>query len=233
MSEKKAGICFDAERAASYDQRFVKLGAMKDGLHLCMRQAMEDLPEDANILCVGAGTGAEIMYLAQEFPGWRFTAADPSAAMLEVCRRHAAENGIEDRIDIRVGYLDALPDLGLFDAATCLLVSHFLTDKDERRDLFKQIRSRLKAGGTLISADIAGDTQNKTHSQLFNFWLKAMRFAGSTDEDIEGYVERFREHVAVLPPAELGALIESAGFETPVLMYQAMMMHGFATKSAE
>ncbi len=233
MSEKKAGICFDAERAASYDQRFVKLGAMKDGLHLCMRQAMEDLPEDAHILCVGAGTGAEIMYLAREFPGWRFTAADPSAAMLEVCRRHAAEHGIEDRIDIRVGYLDALPDLGLFDAATCLLVSHFLTNKDERRDLFKQIRARLKPGGTLISADIAGDTQSKTYPALFNYWLNAMRFAGSTDEDIEGYVERFREHVAPLPPAELGALIESAGFETPVLIYQALMMHGFAAKRAE
>ena len=45
------------------------------------------LPEDAQILAVGAGTGVEISHLAAVFPKWRFTALDPSGAMLAECRR--------------------------------------------------------------------------------------------------------------------------------------------------
>ncbi|MFT7681755.1 MAG: tRNA (cmo5U34)-methyltransferase [Moritella dasanensis] len=37
---------------------------MKDALHLSIRILLSDLPENANILCVGAGTGAELIYLS-------------------------------------------------------------------------------------------------------------------------------------------------------------------------
>ena len=42
--------------------------AIKDALHLLTGTVLSELPPKAKILCVGAGTGAEILYLAQKFP---------------------------------------------------------------------------------------------------------------------------------------------------------------------
>ncbi|RYD68316.1 MAG: class I SAM-dependent methyltransferase, partial [Verrucomicrobiaceae bacterium] len=80
---------FGPEQAAAYDARFAKFAPMRDALHLLAGSILATLPEDARILCVGAGTGAEVLALAQRFPHWRFTAVEPSAPMLELCRQKA------------------------------------------------------------------------------------------------------------------------------------------------
>jgi tRNA (cmo5U34)-methyltransferase len=92
-------VNFD-EQAASYDSQWAKLSPVSACLHFLIGTVLSDLPDDARILCVGAGTGAEMIYLAQQFPGWRLTAVEPSAPMLEVCRSRAdssapSPNGID------------------------------------------------------------------------------------------------------------------------------------------
>ncbi len=86
----------------------------------------------ARILVVGAGTGAEVRFLAPFFPHWRFTLVDPSAGMLAVCQRPAVAEGFADRCEFHVGHVVSLP-CGPFDAATSVLASHFLTDPIERQ----------------------------------------------------------------------------------------------------
>jgi tRNA (cmo5U34)-methyltransferase len=90
------------------------------------------------------GTGAEIVYLAQRFPQWRFTAVEPSAPMLEVCRLRAEEHGIASRCVFHEGYLDSLPPSEAFDAATSLLVSQFILEREARSDFFRTIAERLR-----------------------------------------------------------------------------------------
>ncbi|WP_264488307.1 class I SAM-dependent methyltransferase [Luteolibacter arcticus] len=46
--------------------------------------------------------------MAARFPGWRFTAVEPSGAMLDHCRKKATEAGIVDRCECHEGYLDSL-----------------------------------------------------------------------------------------------------------------------------
>ena len=68
MKNQEPAVVFDQERASSYDKRFAKLAPLRDALHLLMRVILSELPTDAHILCVGVGTGSELIYLAQNFP---------------------------------------------------------------------------------------------------------------------------------------------------------------------
>ena len=97
MHNQKSAIVFDEERASTYDQRAAKLAPLRDTLHLLTRLVLSDLPTDAHILCVGVGTGLELIYLAQEFPRWQFIAVEPASAMLDICRQKAEEHGIASR----------------------------------------------------------------------------------------------------------------------------------------
>ena len=125
---QESPVAFDQAHAAAYDQRFAKLAPLRDALHMLLGAVLADLPDDAGILCVGAGTGQELLYLAHRFPRWRFTVVEPSSPMLEVCRRKANESGMAARCRFHEGYLETLPPTAAFDAATSLLVSQFILE---------------------------------------------------------------------------------------------------------
>ena len=99
----------------TYDERFAAIAPMRDTLHLLTRAILGDLPADARILCVGAGTGLELLDLARAFPRWRFTAVEPATPMLNRCREKAAEAGVASRCTFHEGYLDSLPPAEPFD----------------------------------------------------------------------------------------------------------------------
>src|SRR3546814_14453128 len=98
-------------------------------LHFLLETVFAGLPDDARLLCVGAGTGAEIAHLAQRFPGWRFLALDPSPAMPDACRTRAERDGFADRVGFHAGLVDTLPEAAPFDGAPRFLVSQFLLDR--------------------------------------------------------------------------------------------------------
>lgn len=136
MENQESSIVFDQERASSHDKRFAKLAPMREALHLFVRMVLSELPADARILCIGVGTGPELIDLAQAFPQWRFTAVEPAAPMLDICRQRVEECGIASRCTFHEGYLDSLPESDSFDAATCILVSQFFMQPEERRNFF-------------------------------------------------------------------------------------------------
>src|SRR5581483_7754666 len=96
MRREAITALFD-KQASSYDQQWSKMAPINGASHLLTSTVLSELPAQAHILCVGAGTGAEILYLAQKFPQWHFTAVEPSTAMLDVFRRRAEEHGISSR----------------------------------------------------------------------------------------------------------------------------------------
>lgn len=230
MAHPEIPVAFDEQHAAAYDERFAQIVAIREALHLLMRALLADLPHDARILCVGAGTGAELLTLAKHFPQWTFTAVEPAAPMLARCQRRATEHGFADRCTFHLGYLDSLPRTEPFHAATSLLVSHFITDRAARSDYFRQIASRLGPRGWLINADLSGDQATSDHTQLEDAWFRLMRFTGQTDEQREGMRAAYRKDVGFLPLPELGALIASAGFASPTLFYQALLIRAWFTQ---
>lgn len=226
MHDEALKTLFD-QQAASYDQQWAGMAPIREALYLLVDALFIDLPENARILCVGAGTGAEIGYLAGRFPGWHFTAVDPSGGMLQVCRERAERGGFLARCDFHEGYLETLQDAGEYDAATCFLVSQFILDPAARSAFFAGIARRLKAGGLLVSADLAGDVAAPAFDTLLHGWMTLMSSAGVQPEMLAKARAAYARDVAIVPAPRVAALIEAAGFERSVAFFQAGLMHGW------
>ncbi len=231
MQQAELNTLFD-QQAAGYDKQWGKMAPIRDCLHLLIKSVFSDLPIDANILCVGAGTGAEMAFLAENFPAWRFTAIEPSGAMLKVCRQRAEANGYISRCEFHEGYVDSLPGTEKFDGATCFLVSQFLIDQSARSEFFRAIGRRLKPGGILASSDLTSDVGSKEYAALLPVWLQAMSAAGFNEELMKRVRTAYAKDVAVLPPSRVVAIIRSAGFELPVQFFQAGLIHAWFSKRA-
>lgn len=230
MSDRKPAIVFDKEMAGVYDKRSARFASIIDALHLLIRATLADLPVNARILCVGVGTGSELLDLAQAFPQWQFTAVEPSAPMLDICRQRVAENGITSRCTFHEGYLDSLPPTDSFDAATCLFVSHFIMQPEERSNFFNQIALRLYPQGYLINAELAYDLSSSDYSGILKIWFQISKSAEVQAEEIEKMRQAYGTLVSVLPPAEVAAIIAAGGFDAPVLCFQNLLMHAWYTR---
>ena len=231
MQQEELTANFDRQ-APGYDKQWAKLAPIRDGLHFLVESVFAGLPSDARILCVGVGTGAEMAHLALRFPGWRFTAVDPSGGMLEVCRCRVEEQGFVTRCNFHEGYLDSLPVEEAHDAATCFLVSQFIMEHDARSDFFRSIARRLKPGGILTSSDLASDVRSNAFESLLKTWLNMMAGADVPPEGLERMRAAYASDVSILPPATVAAIIESGGFETPVQFFQAGLLHAWYSKRA-
>lgn len=233
MHSDEIKAIFD-QQAASYDERWAKTAPIRDALHFLLEAVFAELPAQARLLCVGAGTGEEIAYLAKRFPEWRFCAVEPSAAMLDVCRAKAENEGFAARCQWHEGYLDALPVQAGFDAATCFLVSQFILEQKARIAFFRGIAARLRPGGLLASADLSADTASPAYDALLTVWLNMLRAAGIPAAGLEQLRAAYTRDVALLPAARVAALIQAGGFEAPVPFHQAGLIQAwFARRAAD
>lgn len=234
MSQPSTPVGFDEQQAAAYDDRFAPIAAIRDALHLQMRAILSVLPASAQVLCVGAGTGAELSALAGHFPQWRFTVVEPSPPMMNVCRRKATDQGFANRCTFHTGYVDSLPAaLRGFDAVTSLLVSHFITDRTARLHYYRQIAHRLSPGGWFINADLSGDQASPEHARLEDAWFRLMAFTGQPADQRATTVAAWQKNVAFLRAPEIESLLIEAGFEGPTLFHQALLIRAwFARRSA-
>jgi tRNA (cmo5U34)-methyltransferase len=225
-----SAIVFDQERAAMYDRQYEKLVPLRDALHLLMRFVLSDLPDSARILCIGAGTGSELLALARSFPQWQFVAIDPAAPMLDICRHKVEAAGITSRCTFHEGYLDSLPSSELFDAATCIQVSHFLLQPEERSAFFRQIAERLRPNGILVSADLAPDPSTSTYQHLLKPWRQMLEYSEVPAAAIEKSVAAHGRDVALLLPSQVESIIAASGFDEPVLFFQTFLIHAWYCK---
>lgn len=226
MNREQIKSTFDRQ-APGYDQQWKKLAALRECQQLLLGPLLAKLPAEARILCVGAGTGAEIEFLAGLQPGWHFTAVEPSPAMLAECRQRAEARGFASRCVFHEGYLDALPPAPPFDAATSFLVSQFILDRAERTAYFAAIAQRLRPGALLASSDLAADLSQPGQRRLLDAWFRTMAAADLALEALQRMREAYQTDVAVIAPEEVEAIIAAGGFDTPVRFFQAGLIHAW------
>jgi tRNA (cmo5U34)-methyltransferase len=217
---------FTEKLARQYDERNGRLALISDSLHFLMRLILEDCPTDSRVLSVGVGTGADILALAEAFPGWSFVAVDPSLSMLNVCRERMERAGLLDRCEFFHGFAHDLPVEREFDIATALLVGHFVQHAD-RPSFYAEIVDRLRVGGCFVNAEISFDSGSETYPSMVRNWQAVQRLMGATDESLKAVPQQLREVLTVLSPDEVDAILVDSGIGTPVRFFQAFMISGW------
>jgi len=109
----------------------------------------------AEILDLGAGTGAGSFALLRQFPDARLTAVDSSAAHLDQLRAKADTADLGDRVRVVQADLDlaAWPDLGTPDLVWASASLHHLADPDRA---LGRVHDLLAPGGLVAVVELAG-----------------------------------------------------------------------------
>lgn len=223
MSDDPAAQHFDAERAATYDDRIRRLFPGYDVLQDTVASVLATrLPETARLLVAGAGTGAEIVRMGEAHPQWRFTAVDPSPEMLDRCRARVAAAGMNGRVEYVCERVEAMPEERTFDAATSLLVTHFIEGEAAKRRYFRNLADRLTPGAPLVWADLYRPEDDAAFRALWAAWRETMSTQMAADE-VERTFERIEEGISFVSPPALERIVTNAGFAPPTQIYQHLL----------
>ncbi|NOU50430.1 class I SAM-dependent methyltransferase [Pseudoalteromonas sp. JBTF-M23] len=218
---------FKADEASNYEQRITRLVPGYELLHdLTAAQLKTLLPDEANILVVGAGTGKDIIALAQLNPHWHFIAQDISDDMLAIADQNFTNLGLSNRVTIVNGPL-AEPSGEHIDAALCLLVLHFLPDNGDKQDLLNTIRAQLPHRAPLFLADLmAPETEFERESQLL-----ACRQLGLTEIGEQRMRHNLLHEFYPLDRMRLAELLAQTGFDTPHHYFKALGFTGVVCRA--
>lgn len=217
---------FEGESAKTYDQRFEKLGSIKETLNLVCGIALRDLVENAKILIVGAGTGSELRTLAKMFPLWRFVCFEPSKDMFDQLKAAIEQDGIVERCECFNSYLKDEKSLPIFDGAIALLVSHFCLNKVERQEFFDEIFSRLRNGAKFVNGELCADISAPDYNRNLELWRSMFLVGGFQNDAIDKTVfDEMGKSYIIESPQMLENYLKKAGFEDPLLYFKNILMH--------
>jgi len=152
-----------------------------------VEEALSRAGDSGRLLDVGTGSGAIVISLASELPGWQCEGLEISPAALEVATRNAIRHGVAERVRLLQGDLaelprqqydlivsnppyiaaeeweELMPEVRCFEPPTALLAGN--DGLECYRKLSEQAPSRLNAGGWLLVE--IGYRQAEVVQQLF------------------------------------------------------------------
>lgn len=232
MSHEDAKRMFDAERAQAYDRRIRQAIPGYDALHhlSCMVLA-ETTGGHGRVLVVGAGTGSECVALAQACPGLSLVGVDPAEEMLRHAGAKVADHGLNERVRLYPSTVAQLPTFEPFDAATLLLVLHFLPDDGAKLGLLTDVARRLVPGAPLVLADLFGPAwDDPWQAELRTFWGHLQRAAGIPAGDIAKGFRHVDRDIHPVTDARLADLLAEAGFAAPQPFFRALCFGGWVAR---
>ncbi len=200
---------------------------------LMLAQFESALPDGGHVLVVGAGGGREVEALCNSERLFRHTGVDPSDDMLEIARWYANQSARpDDAILVRGTTADIEPPEGGFDAATSLLVMHFLPDDDcenGKSTYLREIRDRLKPGALLVHADISFKT-DKEFASLSPVFQRHAVLAGLDGEQMTAGAEMIAS-LPIISPVRTETLLEESGFANPQLFFKTLWYHAWIARA--
>ena len=226
-----AKIEFDRERAHQYDLDIRKAIPGYEALHGMAHSLLQtNLSESARLLVVGSGTGMELVNYCQQNPTWSLTGVDPSAEMMAIAEEELTTLGYRERVDTHTGYASTLPKTEPMDAATLMLVMHFLPDDGSKLQLLKDIARHLKPGAELVLADLHGDRSKPYFAKFKKAW-QTLYFSQLDDESRVEAEANFQtsidNSIYFITEARIIELLQAAGFGNITKFYNAFLFGGW------
>ena len=186
---------------------------------LTWRYLQDYLPSQGAILEVGAATGRYTLELARR--GYRVTAVDLSAALIERCRKNLVDEGLETRVHLVVADARNLGEVEekQFDAVLLMGPLYHLIEETDRQLAVKETIDRLRAGGVIFSSflsrfGVLGDLIKgvphwiEDQAHVRSLLERGKRPDGSPRGGFRGYFAC---------PSEMAPLHEALGVETLVV----------------
>ncbi len=184
------------------------------------------LSENANMLVVGAGSGNEIIQLAEGRPHWSFTGIDPSESMLTIAKERLLTLP-NDMSFHQATILDASLPSTQYDAASCVLVLHFIHDYKEKLETITEIARHLKPGAPFVLVSKYGQLGSLETELQFDLWrsyrIKHTRLSLSDVAEMEKSIRS----LSFMSEEEILILLQSAGFTKPSRFFATTLFGGW------
>lgn len=236
MIEHKITLDFDTNPpvpTSEYDNMARMSIPGYDDLHTMVLSFLRSqLSEKANLLIVGAGSGMELVTFSKANSQWQLLGVDPSVNMLALAQQKIEQQGLSERVELFQGYTHDLPATFLHDAATCILVMHFIPDDGSKLALLQSISQRLKSSATFILVDMFGEKGTENYEQLACVWKLYGQEMGMSSEMIENREKARQEGIYPIPEPRVLELLQQAGFGNIMRFYTGLCFGGWiATKN--
>jgi tRNA (cmo5U34)-methyltransferase len=224
---------FAGERAQKYDWGIRLAVPAYEELHGLARHLLRaSLSDGARVLVAGSGTGEELVNLGRHNPGWRLTGVDPSPDMGRIAQERVVRHGLADRVELRTGFVGDLPPTPAYDAATAMLVMHFLPDDGAKLGFLRDISHRLRPGAPLILADLHGDKASERFDLFIGAWRLRQLETEMPEDTIEAMLEDVAANVELVPQDRVLALLAEAGFERAEPFYNALLFGAWISRKS-
>lgn len=184
------------------------------------------LPEQADFLIVGSGSGNEILQFAEKRPHWSFVGIDPSEAMLQIAEERLKP--LTNNMSLHQGtILDSLLPSVKFDAASCILVLHFIDDYQEKLATLKEIANNLKPGAPFVLVSKYGQLGSLETELQFDlwraYWLQHTKLSPSEVAEMEKSIRS----LSFMREEDILSLLQQAGFTKPSRFFATTLFGGW------
>ncbi len=220
-------IDFNGEWSNEYDDTAHKIIPAYHSIYELTQHLLKDrLNKEARILIAGAGTGKEIIDCSQDNPHWYFTGFDPAEPMLSIARKKVAVASLQHKISLIHGLIDDVKEKD-FDAATSILVMHFLPDDGTKLNFLKGIVDKLKSGALFVLVDLEGEIGSDEYNTLNNAWKNQQICIRGEKDRVKNEFGIREKEVHFIPQKRIESLLEEVGFIKVHKFFKAYLFGGY------